>query len=131
VAVVAVEFAVLLPFLAGLATGAFEIGRAIMVRQVLTDAARKGCRTGAWPDADSTAVVNDVNNILTDNGLNPSDATITIQVNGATANANTAHRNDQLSVKVAIPYAKAAWTPLFFLTASSIESETLTMMRQG
>jgi Flp pilus assembly protein TadG len=131
VAAVAVEFAVVLPFLAGLATGAFEVGRAIMVRQVLTDAARKGCRTGALPDRDNTAVTNDVNDILTDNGLKPTDATVTIQVNGVTANASTAQRNDQLSVKVSIPFAKAAWTPLFFFSSSSIESETLIMMRQG
>lgn len=38
-AVAAVEFAVLAPFLFTLATGAFEVGRGIMVRQILTDAA--------------------------------------------------------------------------------------------
>lgn len=37
-AVAAVEFAVLAPFLFLLAMGAFEVGRAIMVRQVLSDA---------------------------------------------------------------------------------------------
>ena len=45
--------------------------------------------------------------------------------------ASTAQQGDQVSVKVAVPFNKVSWTPLFFFTNASVESETLVMMRQG
>ena len=130
-AAAAVEFALILPFVALLVTGMFEVGRAIMVRQALNDAARKGCRIGVLPGNGNTVITGDVNDVLTDNAILPSDATITIQVNGQTVDASTAQKNDSISVKVSIPYAKTAWTPLFFFSNTSLESDTLVMMRQG
>ena len=130
-AVAAVEFAVVLPLIALLVTGTFEVGRAIMVRQALNDAARKGCRTGILPGQANAAITGDVNDVLTENSIAPSDATVAIQVNGQTVDARTAQQKDQLSVKVSLPYAKAAWTPLFFFSNTTLESDTLVMMRQG
>jgi len=130
-AIAAVEFAVLAPFLFTLATGAFEVGRGIMVRQILTDAARKACRNGALPGQASSDITSDVNDILSDNSVPTSSATITILVNGQSVDASTAQQGDQVSVKVAVPFNKVSWTPLFFFTNASVESETLVMMRQG
>ncbi len=130
-AVAAVEFAVLAPFLFTLATGAFEVGRGIMVRQILTDAARKACRNGALPGQTSSNITSEVNDILSDNSVPTSAATITILVNGKAVDASTAQQGDQVSVKVSMPFKKVSWTPLFFFTNASVESETLVMMRQG
>jgi hypothetical protein len=102
-----------------------------MVRQVLTDAVRKGCRNGALPGHANSDITKDVNDILSDNSVPTSAATITILVNGAAVDASTAVVNDRISVKVAVPFNKVAWTPLFFFTNTSVESETLVMMRQG
>ena len=130
-AVAAVEFAVVAPFLFFLAMGAFETGRAIMIRQTLTDAARKACRMGTLPNKANSDITSDANDILTDNSIPTSAATITILVNGASVDVSTAQPGDQISVKVSVPYNKVAWTPLLFFTNSSIDSETLVMMRQG
>jgi Flp pilus assembly protein TadG len=130
-AAAAVEFAVLAPFLFTLAMGAFELGRGLMVRQVLTDAARKACRTGALPGKANSDVTSDVNDILLDNNIPTSVATITILVNGTSVDVSTAQQGDQISVKVAVPFNKVTWTPLFFFNSASVESETLVMMRQG
>jgi Flp pilus assembly protein TadG len=127
----AVEFAVLAPFLFTLAMGAFEMGRCVMVRQMLTDAARKACRTGIIPGKANSDITADVNDILTDNNIPTADATITILVNGNSVDVSTATTGDQISVKVAVPYHDVKWTPLLFLTTSSVDSETLVMMRQG
>ncbi len=130
-AVAAVEFAVLAPFLFLLAMGAFEVGRAIMVRQVLSDAVRKACRTGALPGKANADVTADLNDILTDNSIPTADATITILVNGQAVDASTAQQGDQISVKASVPFNEVTWTPLFFFSNSSIDSGTLVMMRQG
>ena len=102
-----------------------------MVRQVLTDAVRKGCRNGALPGHTNSNITQDVNDVLSDNAIPTADATITILVNGAAVDASTAQQYQQISVKASVPFNKVSWTPLFFFTNASVESETLVMMRQG
>ena len=130
-AIAAVEFAVVVPFLVLLATGAFEVARGVIVRQVLTDATRKACRTGILPGKANSDITSDVNDILTDNAVPTAAAAITILVNGQAVDVSTAQQGDQVSVKVSVPFNKVNWTPLFFFTNASLESETLVMMRQG
>ncbi|HEV3143821.1 MAG TPA: TadE/TadG family type IV pilus assembly protein [Gemmataceae bacterium] len=127
----AAEFAVVAPLIALLMLGAIEFGRAVQLRAVLQDAARKACRTGVKPGNNSATITTEVNNILQDNGMKPSDATITILVNGVAVDASTAQRNDVISVKVGIPFNKVTWSNPLFLTNTLIESETVAMMRQG
>ena len=78
--VVALELAVLAPFLAALTLGMFEMGRLVMVKQTLCNAARKGCRTGVTSGKGYQNLLDDVNNILTDNGFTTASATITVRV---------------------------------------------------
>src|SRR5262245_38829932 len=72
--IAAVEFAVLAPFLAILILGTFELARGIMVKQILNDAARRGCRTAIQPLKANSNVTSDVNNILTDNSISTTAA---------------------------------------------------------
>lgn len=128
--IAAVEFAVLAPFLAILILGSFELARGIMVKQILNDAARRGCRTAIQPLKANSDVTSDVNNILTDNSISTSAATIAVQVNGVTANCNTAKQNDKVTVKVSIPTSSTYWISTFFLKSSTIESDSVTMLKQ-
>jgi Flp pilus assembly protein TadG len=128
--IAAVEFAVLAPFMTIVVLGTFELARGIMVKQVLNDAARRGVRIGVQPLKANSDVTTGVNNILTDNGFSSSIATITIQVNGVTANCNTAVQNDKISVKVSIPTSSTFWVSSYFLKQSEIVSDAVTMMRQ-
>jgi Flp pilus assembly protein TadG len=126
-----VEFAIIAPILVFLVIGVLETARGLMVREVLSDAARRACRTGILPGTDNAAITNDVNSILADNNIKSTDATITIQVNGNDADARTAVVRDRISVRVTIPVSRIAWITPLFLPGSSIESETVVMMRQG
>jgi Flp pilus assembly protein TadG len=126
-----VEFALLAPLLVSLVLGMFELARGLMVKEMLSDAAQKGCRTGVLPGKTNSDITSDVNNILADNGIASTDVTTTIQVNGRTADLSTANPNDKISVKVAIPVAKVYWVGTVFLSAQSVESETVVMLRQG
>jgi len=125
-----VELAILTPLLGLIVMGMVEMSRAMMAKIILNDAARKACRTGILPNNGNTAITNEVANILKDNSLNIANATLTIQVNGQAVDASTANQNDQVSVKVAMPYTQFAWTQPLFLTNTTIESETVVMMRQ-
>ena len=48
-AAAAVELALIAPVLAAMLVGIFELGRGLMVKQALNDAARKGCERGTLP----------------------------------------------------------------------------------
>lgn len=128
-AAVAVEFAFVLPFLMILVLGMFEIGRGIMVKEFLSDASQKGCRTGALPGKTNADITNDVADIMRDS--NVTGYTVTVLVNGVAGDVTTAQRFDQVSVKVSVPTSQVFWVSTFILTATSVESETVVMMRQG
>jgi Flp pilus assembly protein TadG len=124
-----VELAFLAPLLGTLILGMFELGRGLMVKEFLSDAAQKACRTAALPGKSNSDVSAEIDNIMSDNSV--TGYSYTIQVNGATADVNTAKQYDQVSVKVSVPVSQVFWTTSFFLPASSVESETVIMMRQG
>lgn len=124
-----VEFALLMPFFMALVVGTFEMARGFMIKECLSDAAQKGCRKGALPGKASSDIQSEVDDIMADHGI--TGYTITILVNGVAADASTATRFDQVGVKVSVPTSQVFWISTYFLSASSVESETVVMMRQG
>jgi hypothetical protein len=125
-----VEFAVIAPVLLFLIVSMLEMATAVQIKAVLTDAARKGCRTGILPDGTNSAVTTDISSVLTNAGITPGLATNTIKVNGASVNVSTAAANTPISVKVSLPFSSVATVTGFFLTGKNIESETIVMMSQ-
>jgi Flp pilus assembly protein TadG len=123
------EFAILAPFFVALIVGAFELSRGLWTKEILSDAARRACRTGSQPNASNATIISDVNNILTDNNIDATKATITILVNDQAVDASTAQQNDKISVKVAIPTSATKIVTAVYLTSGTITSETVVMMR--
>ena len=128
-AAVAVEFALVLPFLMILVIGMFELGRGIMVKEFLSDASQKGCRTGVLPGKTNADITNDVADIMKDS--NVTGYSVTVLVNGVAGDVTTAQRFDKVSVKVSVPTSQVFWVTTFILTSTTVESETVVMMRQG
>jgi Flp pilus assembly protein TadG len=135
------EFAIICPILAVVLLGMIELCRGTMVKVMLSDAARKGCRTGIQRDKGNADIVTDCTNIMTDNNFsssqfNPSGGvgSITITVtdpNGAVlAESLDAPSGSKVSVQVSIPVSSTTWVPSMFLTQGSLESETVIMMKQ-
>jgi hypothetical protein len=120
--------------------GMFEIGRGLMVKQILGAAARKGCRTGILHQYGNSDISNDVTNIMRDNGFDvtlfnpPQIGSITITVadpNGnALADSLDAPEGSTVSVQVAIPVSSIKWVSTVFLTTSMVESDAVVMMKQ-
>jgi hypothetical protein len=119
--------------LAPLLIGTFEFARCLMVKETLSDAAQKGCHLAQLPARTNAMITSDINDIMRDQlpSVSATDYTVTILVNGLASEAGTAVKGDQISVKVAVPVSKVFWTTTIFLTASTIESESVVMMRQG
>jgi Flp pilus assembly protein TadG len=136
-----VEFAVIAPFLAMILLGMFELGRAMMVKTILSDAARKGCRTGIQRDKGNADIITDVTDVMNDNGFGATlfhpntigAVTITVTDPSGTALADSldAPSGSVVTVQVSIPVGSTSWTPAFYLGSdSSLESETVVMMKQ-
>jgi len=131
------------PFL----TGMVEMGRAVMVKGILTDAARKGAASGAMNTKTYTDIYNDVDDVLnTDHELPAtlSNGKATLTVTVATWSATTQtygsdtavtsatfapKQYDKISVKVSVKASDVTWYFLNY-TAGDMESETVVMMRQ-
>jgi Flp pilus assembly protein TadG len=149
-ALAAVEFAVVAPLFWIVIVGMLEVSRAVMVKEVLTDAARKACRTAilpgaSWSDVANGAAGSELYDILvTDNGFSWSNISPTVIVTDTSGNSTTLTTGDPsnvlqnaswgytIAVKVSLPASTTTWGPgTVFITSSAIESEYVVMMRQG
>lgn len=124
------EFAVIGVMLTFVIVGMVEMSRGLLVRETLTNAARTACRAAALPGSSNASVTQAAQSILTDDGITAANATITIRVNGAAADVNTAKAGDKISVQLSIAASKVNWSGQLFLKDRTIESAPYVMMRQ-
>jgi hypothetical protein len=122
----ALEFACIAPILVVLILGMIEFGRVMMVEQVLSNAAREGCRHAALGDSTVTtqAVTDTVNGYLT--GSNISGHTVSVSPNPGTAGPGTS-----IIVEVKVPFGSVSWlaTPLFMGGTTELKA-TVTMRKE-
>jgi Flp pilus assembly protein TadG len=114
-----VEFAFVAPLLFAVILGIMEFGRGMMVAEMLTSAARAGCRAASLSGASTSSATTVLNTNLT--GI--SGSTIVMTVNGATQDVNKAVSGDTVAVTVTVPYNSVSWLP----TASSSYLAGLTL----
>ncbi len=131
--VAAVEFAVIASLLFTLLLGIVEIGRAMMVLELLNNAARNGVRTATINGSTRGDVATAVTNALGGSGITLAAGQPKLSVNGTevTSDAGWAPASgDTISVSVSVPYADVSWLPTsFFLTGRSLSS-TAVMRRE-
>lgn len=122
--VAAVEFAIVAPVFFLLVIGFIELGRGLMVQQVLTNASRVGVREAISLHTSQTDVVN----AATAYAEGASISGITVSV---TPNPSTAAAGDQITVTVSVPYADVSWVPSpWFMGATTLEAESV-MRKEG
>jgi Flp pilus assembly protein TadG len=102
-----VEFAIVLSLFLVMLFGILEVGRVIMVHQVITNAAREGARRAVVPGATDEQVQAIVDGYLGSAGV--SGHTRTVFVNGTEASLSTAASHDSVAVSVAVPYGQVSW----------------------
>jgi Flp pilus assembly protein TadG len=142
-----VEFAVVAAFLGIVTVGMAEVGRAVMVKSILTDASRKGASTAVAANKTYSDIQNDVDDVLSTDQQLPATlangkATLAVSVaawNAATqtygpdvvVNSSTFAPNqyDKVSVKVSVNASDVTWLFLNY-TRGVIESETVVMMKE-
>lgn len=110
----AVEFALVAPLLFLLFFALIEMGRSVMVHQLLVNAAREGARSAAFNSASASDIVTQVQDSLAASSVPGATATVTPNpiVPGAT-----------VTVAVEVPYTSVSWLPFDgFLEGITLDS---------
>ena len=117
----AVEFAIIAPLFVLLILGVIEFGRAMMVKQIITNAAREGARRAII----ETATESEVKQVVNDYLANASISGATVSVNPASL--STLGLGDPVTVQVSVSCNTISWTPAPWFLRGKTLSESTTM----
>jgi Flp pilus assembly protein TadG len=120
----AVEFAVMAPFLIMLVFGMLEVGRALMVQHLLTNAVRDGARSATLEGITSSEVETQVASYLAASSV----PGVTVQVDPM--DLSTAAPGDPVTVTAAVPFETVNWLPSSFFLPGAILQARMVMRRE-
>ena len=117
--VAAVEFAIVAPVLITLVLGMIEVGRALMVQQVLVNASREGARTAVMEGANVSAVKTYVQEYLADMSISVTQDKIAVAPDPSTSANGT-----PISVTLTVPYSDVNWLPVPQYVSGNLSAST-------
>jgi Flp pilus assembly protein TadG len=124
-----VEFAFVAPIFFLIVLGLVEFGRACMVNELLTEAARQGCRVGVVEGTSSATIKQAATDYLTGVGINGETADIVINDQAANSiEAANMPAYTEITVQVSVPASAVTWTPTWFVSGNI--SAQYTMRRE-
>ncbi len=116
------ELALVLPIFLTLTVGLIEFGRAFMVQQMLTAAAREGARYGSLPGIGNAEVEDRIRNYLSSGGIDTN-----VQIDVTPENLDSARSGTQVQVTVEVSFGDVTWiaNPWFLRNATTLSSTTV------
>ena len=106
----AVEFAIVAPVFFLMILGMIEIGRGVMVQQIITNASREGARLAVLPDTTTSEVTDRVDEILLNASISGATTEI-LNANDETINPEDIGFGEVIKVTVSIPFNQVSWLP--------------------
>jgi Flp pilus assembly protein TadG len=129
--VAAVEFALVLPVFLTVSLGIIEYGRALMAANLVTNAAREGCRIAGQAGYSNADVQSSVQNSLASSlKLSSGQVTVNVTITPAAGNPDpqnqcaNAHLRDLVEVEVKVPYSAVALIPASFLQGVTLSGRS-------
>jgi Flp pilus assembly protein TadG len=122
--------AIALPVMLIVVLGIIEFGRAMMVSNLLTSAAREGAREAALPDRNDTEVKAVVVGRLNASNIPATTSDVKVLVNGVEKDASNATTGDTITVTVTITVQKVTWLPTSFFFKSTDKLAGQAVMRR-
>lgn len=111
-----VEFALVATVFFLIVFGIIEIGRAYMVSQLLTEAARRACRQGVIEGSSSGTIQTVATNYLTSVGISGESANVYVNDTPAgSSDVSAMPAYTEITVVVTVPAANVAWVPGWFV----------------
>lgn len=125
----AVEFAVILPFVMVLFLGIIEFGRVLMVQQILTNAAREGCRFAVLPGGTISSSRDVVTAYLSNANITLSSPSTQVTVS---PDPTTAAKGSSITVNVTVPFSSVSWLPgTIFMTGKQLSASVVMRMESN
>jgi hypothetical protein len=122
-----VEFAIVAPVFFMVVLGMIEIGRAVMVEQILTNAAREGARTAVLDGAIAGDVKTKVVDYMKNGGISAATADM---VSLTPTDPATAANGTPVTVKVDVQFSKVTWLPCPWFISGSAHLTASSVMRR-
>lgn len=122
--VAAVEFAIIAPIFFLLVMGVIEIGRALMVQQVLINASRVGARRAVMLSSSEAVTVEATTDYA--NGVGVPGVDVEVSPDPATAAAG-----DPVTVEVTINFAEVSWLPSPWFMGGKVLTASSVMRKEG
>lgn len=119
-----VEFALVAPVFFLLMIGIIEVGRALMVQQVLINASRVGARRAVTLSATEAQVISAVNEYA--DGVGVSGLTVAVSPDPAAASTGAA-----ITVTASIDFADVSWIPSPWFMGGKTVSASSVMRKEG
>lgn len=126
-----VEMAMVLPIFVMIVLGIVEFGRAMMVGQMVTNAAREATRLAIVDGSSNTNVTTWVTTFLNESlGVNTSDVTVAITVDPAPGNEDPldmiedAQTRDLVTIQVEVPFDKVSYIPGDYLSGKKLKGRS-------
>ena len=120
----AVEFALISPVIFLVGVGMLEVGRAMMVQHLLTNAARDGARAATLEGATVGDIETQVDSYLA--GSSVPGATVTV----SPSLLDTADIGDPVTVSVQVPFESVSWLPTAMYFKSVNLAATVVMRKE-
>ena len=108
-AVSSVEFAFVAPIFFLMLLGLIELSRGLMVKHMLLNAARQGCRVGVLEGKGNSDINAAVAAALAPIGI--ASDTVVVEVNDGVGDALTASADSEVTVIVSVPVSAVTWVP--------------------
>ena len=122
-----VEMAVLLPIFVTVILGIIEFGRAMMVGQLVTNAARDGARMAISNNTTNQQVQTTISNFI-QSSVGAAQANITVTITNSNPQSGNSLSNakmgDLITVAVAIPFSTVSYIPPTYLAGASISASS-------
>jgi Flp pilus assembly protein TadG len=122
-----VEAALVLPIMVTMVLGVVEFGRAQMVSQIVTNAAREGARAAIRDDGSNASVTQIVQTFLNSSlGVDPNNVAVSVTVTPAAGNPDPANEcgdaniRDLVTVSVTLPFDDISFVPGHFLSGQNL-----------
>lgn len=123
----AVELAASVTLLCAILLGVIELSRLGMSAQLLTNAAREGCRVAVIQNSALSDVQTRLNTMLSPAGITPGTISVVDSDPGSSgvylmpSNWNTVAGNAPITLTVRLPFKQVSWTgAAFYLTTASV-----------
>lgn len=121
--VAALELALVLPIFLIAVFGILEFGRAMMVQQVLTNAAREGARRAVIPGATDAQVTSLVQNYLANTTVSTGTSTVSPSL-------STARSHDAITVVTTVNYSDVGFGLMDWISPNATFGASVTMRKE-